>query len=71
MSITTFQKLVTVSIWMFNNLLLNKSCGMLPQYKLPYGKLWNLNLPQTMENYGYEPKSSKSLTPAQDEVFWK
>ena len=29
MSITDFQELVTVRIWMFNNLLLNKSCGML------------------------------------------
>ena len=27
---TDFQKLVTVNMWMFNNLLLNKSCGMLP-----------------------------------------
>ena len=30
MSTTTFQDLVNVSIWMFNNLLLNKSSGMLP-----------------------------------------
>ena len=27
MSISDFQKVVTVSIWMFNNLLLNKSHG--------------------------------------------
>ena len=27
--VTGFQKVVTVSIWIFNNLLLNKSCGML------------------------------------------
>ena len=32
MSITHFSKLVTVSIWMFNNLLLNKIHGMLPCY---------------------------------------
>ena len=38
MFVTDFQKLVTVRIWMFNNLLLNKSCGMVPQYKLPYYK---------------------------------
>ena len=30
MPIISFQKLVTVSIWMFNVLLLNKSHGMLP-----------------------------------------
>ena len=28
--VTGFQKVVTVSIWIFNNFLLNKSCGMLP-----------------------------------------
>ena len=54
MSITGFQKLATVSIWIFN-VLLNKSSGMLQSYKLPWIKLsyifWN-NLP--MENYGYE-----------------
>ena len=64
MSITDFQKLVTVSIWMFNNLLLNKSHGnnaVIVQIKL-------LSISQifwdklTMENYGYEPKSSQSLT---------
>ena len=37
-SITAFQKRVTVSIWMFNNLLLNKRGGMPPQYELPYYK---------------------------------
>ena len=36
-SITDFQKHVTVSIWMFN-VLLNKSHGMLPQNKLRYYK---------------------------------
>ena len=30
MSIANFQKLIIASIWMFNNLLLNKSRGFLP-----------------------------------------
>ena len=37
-SITDFQKHATVSIWIFNNLLLNKRHGMLPWYKLRYYK---------------------------------
>ena len=45
MSITDFQKRDTVSIWMFNNILLNKSHGMLPQYKkLPYYKYNKLDI---------------------------
>ena len=39
MSTTGFQKLATVSIWIFNDVLLNKSSGMLQQYKLPWIKL--------------------------------
>ena len=42
-SITDFQKHVTVSISLFNNVLLNKSRGILQQYKLPYYKYNNLN----------------------------
>ena len=65
MSITEFQKLVTVSIWMFNNLLLNKSCGILPQYKnyLTINTIsWIFRNKLTMGDYEYEPKSSQSLT---------
>ena len=42
-SITDFEKHVTVIIWMLNNVLLNKSRGKLPQYKLPYYKYKKLS----------------------------
>ena len=38
MFITASQEVVTVIIRMFNNILLNKRGGMLPQYELPYYK---------------------------------
>ena len=48
--ITDFQKHFTVSIWMLN-VLLNKSCGMMPQYKLRYYKYNKLDILKWV-NYG-------------------
>ena len=38
MSVTAFQKLVTVSIWMLNDLLLYERGDMLLKYELSYNK---------------------------------
>ena len=39
MSIEAFQKVVTVNFWMFNNLLLNKTGAMVPQFELAINKI--------------------------------
>ena len=64
MSITAFQELVTVNIWMFNNLLLNERVDL--RHNTNYLTInkkclifWNKLI---LENYGYKPQSLQSLT---------
>ena len=51
MSITAFQKDVTVSMWMFNNVLLNKRGAILSQLELPWYKYNQLDIFKQV-NYG-------------------
>ena len=57
MFITKFQKVVAVSIWTFNNILLHKRSGMLPCRNTNYltmNKIRSIFLNKLiMENYGY------------------